>query len=143
MYPMSPPSKHFFTLLYGVLDTRANRFRYVAAGHPGPTLVRADGAVELNDATAIPLGVLEDVEFEEACITLEPGDRLFVYSDGAYESRDPAGNMIGRDVFNEWLGVRSSAVEESIDAIEHQLLAWTEGRELRDDVTLLGFEHCR
>ena len=58
----------------------------VAAGHPAPRVVRADGRVEALDAGGPLLGVVPDARFACAEATLAPGDALLLFSDGLTES---------------------------------------------------------
>jgi sigma-B regulation protein RsbU (phosphoserine phosphatase) len=79
--------EHFATLFYGVYDADRRTIRYVSCGHPSVVLVRANGDFELLDATSTVLGAFEDRLFEERSITMRPGDRLVLFSDGFSEAR--------------------------------------------------------
>jgi sigma-B regulation protein RsbU (phosphoserine phosphatase) len=82
----------YFTLLYGILDTKARRFDFTSAGHPGPIVVRARDAqaIELLEAEPPAVGFFPEAEFAEQSVTLEMGDRLYLYTDGLFESIRPA-----------------------------------------------------
>jgi len=141
VYPMDPEARLFFTIIYGVLDSETGEFRYVAAGHPGPLVVRSDGRVETHEATGIPIGVLSEAPYEEGIVQLQPGDRLFAYTDGVYEERNDGQQEFGVERMAEALtGLRGDGLDEAIEGLIDRLEAWRGDRQFRDDVTLLGLE---
>ncbi|MBK8915581.1 MAG: serine/threonine-protein phosphatase [Phycisphaerales bacterium] len=80
------PSQNFVTAVYGTIDTRTHELRVSRGGHPYPVLVSAAG--ELRELT--PEGPLLGVpdmpaEFDEVRVTLSPGDKLILYTDGLEE----------------------------------------------------------
>ncbi len=87
------PGNKFVSLWLGVLDTRAGTLRYVDAGH-GHWFVRPPGGtpqqVIVKEAAGVPLRVMEDHVYTSASMTLAPGTRIVLYSDGVVEQRDPA-----------------------------------------------------
>jgi serine phosphatase RsbU (regulator of sigma subunit) len=80
----------FITLSLGVLDLERRRFQYCSAGHLPILVRRAGGAVEeLGDGIAgLPLGIMPDSQYQQAEMTLEPGDVVVVYSDGVTDGRN-------------------------------------------------------
>ncbi len=78
----------FVTAFYGVFDPRDCSFVYASAGHNPPRVKRcSDGSMFiLNQAQAVPLGIMEDVEFPEARAELIPGDQVVLYTDGITEA---------------------------------------------------------
>jgi phosphoserine phosphatase RsbU/P len=79
--------EHFATLFYGVYQASTRTIRYVNCGHPAAVLVRANGDFELLEATATVLGAFKERGFEERSVTLGPGDRLVLFSDGFSEAQ--------------------------------------------------------
>jgi sigma-B regulation protein RsbU (phosphoserine phosphatase) len=77
----------FATLFYGVL-TSNGAFAYSNAGHQPPVLVRGSRTTVL-DAGGPILGVFDDAEFPEASLSLLPGDRIVVVSDGVTDATAP------------------------------------------------------
>ncbi len=76
----------FITFFYGELDVRSNRFTYCNAGHNPPYLVHKEGTVEELTTGGIILGMMEDVQYETATLSLKPGDRIVMYTDGITEA---------------------------------------------------------
>jgi sigma-B regulation protein RsbU (phosphoserine phosphatase) len=129
----------YFTIIYGVLDVPARRFDYVAAGHPGPVHVPAGGAARVLSSTATPIGLLPSVEFDEASLTLEPGDRFYLYTDGVTEAVDARDEELGQERFARSLeGSRGDAVTASLERVLTDLDEWRGGEPATDDVSLLG-----
>ena len=87
-------SEMFVTIFYGILDTRTGQLAYSNGGHNPPYVVRRGGAVEALPPTGgIVLGVFDDNVYRDAAATVEPGDAVFLYSDGITEAMDPAGAL--------------------------------------------------
>lgn len=137
-YPMERSSK-FFTIFYAVFDRETRRLSYCRGGHPTPMLFRADGSVENLEAGGTIIGLGGLTAFEDAEVSVRPGDRLFVYSDGVTEYANLDDEMFGEERLRALLQERR---EESIDAQCASVL--TEARafaglaEADDDITVLG-----
>ncbi len=81
LFPYDTATEQFATLMYGVLDVSTGDFRYVSAGHPGPIHLPAAGPPVILASPGFPIGLAEE-PYEERCIHLKAGDRLYLYSDG-------------------------------------------------------------
>lgn len=142
-YCKDPESKNFFlTLIYGVFDACTGQTRISAAGHPPPLLWRRSERVFIEStARGLPVGIIEDTEYEEEILLLEPGDRLFVFSDGIIECPSPTGELYGDERFRETLSATAhlpvAAVKKQISA---NLKAWHGSESFPDDVSLLILE---
>lgn len=143
-FPMERQTMLYFTLVYGILDTATGELRYVCAGNPGPIRASADGRVAVHDAPAVPIGLLPDSDYEESLLCLEPGDRVYLHSDGVSEERNAVGEVFGRERMMDIIAAsRPSAVEDSLDALIEAATRWRGGRQLRDDVAVVAFEYGR
>jgi sigma-B regulation protein RsbU (phosphoserine phosphatase) len=73
----------FVTIFYGVLNVRTGEVQYSNGGHNPPYLLRSSGGVEQLPLTGgFILGKIGQLEFDTAKVKLEPGDTLFLYTDG-------------------------------------------------------------
>jgi phosphoserine phosphatase RsbU/P len=75
----------FATAIYGIINVVSGEVRLSRAGHPSPTLVPGRGDQEIGDADiggGALLGVFPEEVYPSGVLTLAPGDRLFVHSDG-------------------------------------------------------------
>ncbi|MGH9898414.1 MAG: SpoIIE family protein phosphatase, partial [Pyrinomonadaceae bacterium] len=86
------PSNRFVTLFSAQLDHASGSFAYINAGHNPPFIARAaTGAIEVLEASGIPLGLVPETVFNESHAQLQCGDVLVIYSDGVSETNDPTG----------------------------------------------------
>ena len=86
----------FATAFIAKIDLRAGRAVYCSAGHPPTMLVRSEaGEVELLSVQSGVMGAFEGMGYETGSFSFEPGDILFMYTDGAIEARDAAGAFFG------------------------------------------------
>jgi serine phosphatase RsbU (regulator of sigma subunit)/pSer/pThr/pTyr-binding forkhead associated (FHA) protein len=90
--PFTSPMDRFVTLAVVLLDPARHVATLVSAGHPSPLLWRK-GSSALQDvvpkATAgLPLGMIEGCSYETCQINLQPGDNIFLFSDGVPEALD-------------------------------------------------------
>jgi sigma-B regulation protein RsbU (phosphoserine phosphatase) len=126
----------FVTAFYAVLDATNRTLAYSNAGHNPPILMDAEGNARFEKRGGVPLGVFRDSRYYEYYETIEPGQILVLYTDGATEATNPAGEEFGDDRLVE--AVRSSremTAREMIDFLHNNLMEWTEGRGAHDDVT--------
>jgi serine phosphatase RsbU (regulator of sigma subunit) len=72
----------FATALYGIIDTQTLEVTLARAGHPPPYILRANGALEEVPCDGPLLGIFPDEPFDCVRVTLAPGDRMLIYTDG-------------------------------------------------------------
>lgn len=140
-FQMSTQGELYFTMAYGVLDLQTGEFKYVSAGHPA--IVHAsDADVRFLPNSNFPVGWLDDAEYEADSIILQPGDRLFLYSDGvpeAFHGEDQT--QYGDDRLLDMLRVHaSSPITGGVDALFDSVIAWCQPASPSDDVSILGCE---
>jgi sigma-B regulation protein RsbU (phosphoserine phosphatase) len=138
-FPMDR-TRQYFTLVYGVIDVSTGRFRYVTAGHPSPVLLPRGGPPAVVAGAGLPIGMFDHASYEEASLTLEPGDRLYFYTDGVIEALDASEDEFGHPrLLAEIAGRRGQPLRESLDGIALAVGQWCNGR-IKDDVSLLAME---
>jgi len=91
----------YFTLLLGFLDLETGRVDYTQCGHPNPAIIGANGKVVFKGNSGMPIGLIEDAEYEQDSLYLEPGDRLLFYSDGFTECENDAGEQLEEEGFGK------------------------------------------
>jgi sigma-B regulation protein RsbU (phosphoserine phosphatase) len=141
-FPWDSAAEQFFTLVYGVLNLRTWEWRYVSAGHPPPILLTRDAAtpVPLTGASGLPIG-LGETGYQEEVVTLRPGDRLYIYSDGVPEAMNTAGVQFGTKRMMAALSEsRGQTLTESLAGLWNGVEAWCAGAGLHDDVSLLSLD---
>jgi len=133
--------EEFFTISYLLINPHTGQVRYSNGGHPPPLLLRSDGSVERLDAGGTLIGIGKLVDFEEGATRLQPGDRLFMYTDGITEHTSTDNEVYGEARFLEQLLAGSETTLEEVT--RDTLIALREfgGSTLPvDDVTLIGIE---
>jgi PAS domain S-box-containing protein len=132
----------FCTLIYGVLDLRSGALNYVTAGHPPPLRVGPSGVEICPVAPGMPIGVVEDSEYEEIQVDLQLGDRILMYTDGATETADKVDEMYDENNLLKDLSDLSNSLspDETLSQVMLNLRAWAGTEALDDDVTLLLIE---
>jgi serine phosphatase RsbU (regulator of sigma subunit) len=130
----------FATVLYGILDRRTGQLAFARAGHEPPILALAAGGTEIVPWSAgQPLGLLEDPDLEEQRLTIPPGASLLIYSDGANDSLNPAGESFGRGALAEHFGVLYGSPAQAVcDRLWETLVSFQGDASQFDDVTLVA-----
>jgi phosphoserine phosphatase RsbU/P len=109
------PLDLFVTVFYGVFDPASGVLRYANGGHNPPYLRRADGAVTtLDGAGGIVLGALPGAEYPAHSFTLEPSERLVLYTDGVTEACNAAGEEYGVERLRREIAAHGAAAPEVI-----------------------------
>jgi serine phosphatase RsbU (regulator of sigma subunit)/catechol 2,3-dioxygenase-like lactoylglutathione lyase family enzyme len=127
----------YATIFFAEYDDQTRQLRYSNCGHPPAFLLRRDQAVERLESTSTVLGLFErwDCAIEER--QLYPGDTLALYTDGATESSDLAGEEFGEGRLLEALNqYRELSWQELLAAVTAQLRQFSP-REQADDITLI------
>ena len=132
----------FVTVWLAVIDIHTGKGVVVNAGHEHPVLKHKDGSYELiKYRHSMAVAMIRGVPYNQHDIQLEPGDRIFVYTDGLPEARRGDGEFFGTDRMIE-------AMNKYTDADLHDLLVnmkkevdiFVDGEEQYDDMTMLGFD---
>ncbi len=76
------------------VDTEHRTARYSAAGHP-PLLRWRQGSLERIESNGLLFGMLEECDYPVRALTIQPGDRVLLYSDGVIESENGHGEFFG------------------------------------------------
>ncbi len=133
-YPLERFDK-FFTVIILVYDPQTRELCYCNAGHPPGVLVRQRGGSITLETGGVPVGIGDGGGYEEARVTLEAGDLLFIYTDGLVELEDAAGEPLSSHrlevALRDW---RGSDVETVVHGVE-QMARLHRARPPLDDLT--------
>jgi adenylate cyclase len=133
----------FVTIFAAILDLGSGELRYCNAGHENPYRLRP-GDPELRrivDGDGPPLCAMSDYEYRSACAQLAPGEMLCLMTDGVTEAQDPTGALYGHARAERLIVdlVRSNAsARELVTALQADVLAFADGAEPHDDLTILA-----
>lgn len=127
------------------LDARTGKLVFANAGHVLPYLLRHKSPHwEMLEASGLPLGKSIDSDYSSTAIelTLEVGDRLFLYTDGLAEEESPSGEAFGYDRLEALLNANVDAEPEALhDIIMDALRVHCRGTAYTDDVTIVVVTH--
>jgi serine phosphatase RsbU (regulator of sigma subunit) len=130
---------HFATGVFGLVDLAAGELTLVRAGHPPPFLLRPDSAVRSVGEGSPAIGLVKEAVYRESRERFEPGDTLLLFTDGATEISNAAGNELGEDGLRGMLDRgRFAAGRGALEWLEKQLLEYSQRIRLPDDLTLLS-----
>ena len=133
------PPEVYITLFVGLLDPPRRELHYVNAGHNPQFLLRADGGIERLDSTGLPIGLLPGRGFEARTIAVEPGDLLFLYTDGAVEAPNENGEFFDADRLQQALVAASAeGIDEVLVSVERAVRAFRGEADPADDATMLA-----
>ena len=133
------PPEVYITLFVGLLDPPRRELRYVNAGHNPQFLLRAGGGIERLDATGLPVGLLPGHGFEERHVQVEPGDLLFLYTDGAVEAPNESGDFFDADRLQQALVAASAeGIDEVLVSVERAIRTFRGPADPADDATMLA-----
>lgn len=137
-FPMDQHNGKFFTLWYGVYDVPSRSIRYATAGHPPAAAFVHGELLNLGRANLV-VGVLDDPIYRNDSISLPPDSRVYLFSDGVYEAKDPDGKAFGRDRLQDVLAEAQQlpAPQSRTEFVIQALREWKGYRPLEDDVSLL------
>jgi sigma-B regulation protein RsbU (phosphoserine phosphatase) len=137
---------NFFTITYLIINTQSGETIYSNAGHPYPILLHKNQTIELLNQKGPIIGAGDlnfldgpKIRFEESQLKIEPGDKLFVYTDGIVEYQNDKQEFYGDDRFYKSLKKQENeSVQNMIDQCIKSLMEFGNNTSPQDDITLLG-----
>ena len=133
----------FVTVWLGILDLTTGAMRCANAGHEYPALLRSGGDYELyKEPHGLALAAMEDMPFKDYELQLNPGDRLFVYTDGVPEAINEAEEQYGTErMLKKLNAVKDSPLSGILPALRKDIDDFAGSAEQFDDITMLGLTY--
>lgn len=130
----------FVTAWACLIEISTGRTVYVNAGHNPPVLRRKDGQFEyLRARPGFVLAGMEGIRYRQAEITLEPGDVLYLYTDGVTEATDAALTLYGEDrLLTSLNSIGDVTAQALLEKVTTDLTAFVNGAAQADDITMVG-----
>jgi phosphoserine phosphatase RsbU/P len=127
--------RRFVTLFYALYDSATRVLTYTNAGHNPPLVLRRAGSCERLAIGGTVTGIFDEGTFEEGRVTLEPGDRLVLYTDGITEARSAGGDEFEDEGLLRTLErCRRLDAQSIVDAVFNDVGTFA-GGSLQDDAT--------
>jgi len=129
----------FVTAWMGFLNIKTGELRFANAGHNPPLLKRADGSFQyLKTRPGFVLAGMEGIRYRKNELQLQPGDRIFLYTDGVTEAINEEQALYGEERLLSTLDRQANADPQSVcDAVKADVDAFAGAVEQFDDITML------
>ncbi len=133
--------RKFATAAAATFNAWDGSFTYVYAGHP-PMLIRRNGrweSLEKSDDHALPVGIINDMRFQQCAVTLQHGDFLFIYSDALTDIIMESGNE--EDMIDALIGmmnrIDTDHLETFYTGLVKKLIEINGSTQFGDDLTFI------
>jgi len=131
----------FITAWMGFLETETGLVRFVNAGHNPPVLIRGGKAELIQQRANVMLAAAEGVRYREQTLQMEPGDFLYLYTDGVTEATNSAEELYESDrllaVLSRDYGTGAEACEAMCRAVKEDIDRFVGDAPQFDDITML------
>ncbi len=133
------PEEMFVTVWLGILEISTGKLTCSDAGHEYPLLINADGSLRVvKEVHGFVLGAMEMVRYRSYSLLLEPGDSVFVYTDGVTEADNIEKELFGMDRLTDAVSESGNpAPRELVEQIEAKVRAFAADAPQADDMTML------
>ena len=133
----------FVTVWLGILEISTGKLTAANAGHEYPALKQQDGGFALlKDIHGFVLGGMDSVKYREYELQLEPGAKLFLYTDGVPEATDAANHMFGTKRMLAALNAEPEAAPvQLLGRVRSAVDSFVDDAEQFDDLTMLCMEY--
>ena len=132
----------FVTVWLGILELSTGKLVAANAGHEYPALKRPDGSFEIfKDKHGFVIGGMEGMKYREYELQLEPGTRLFVYTDGVTEATDAEEKLFGEERMLAALNEEAATPKQVLENVRHAVDGFVGDAEQFDDLTMLCLEY--
>ncbi|MEM9740983.1 MAG: fused response regulator/phosphatase [Pseudomonadota bacterium] len=134
-------TEHYFTILLAHADLKSGRVEICQAGHPHPLVQRKGGEIEFPGSGGLPVGLIFGADYDGFAVQMQPGDRLFLGSDGITECENAAGEMLENEGLADMLhGLAGLKGPRLLEALAWDLSAHNGDKDFADDVSGVLFE---
>ncbi len=132
----------FATVFCGIIDTRTGEVRFANAGHNPPLIMDNQGIRYLTLQAGFVLGPMPDTPYVTERITLQPGDMLFLYTDGVTEASNLEEELYGEpQLLNALQQAPKGSFAEMFRHIRAQVAQHAIGAPQSDDITMVAITY--
>ena len=129
----------FVTAWMGILDLKTGLIKFANAGHNPPLVKHKNGTYEyLKGKVNFVLAGMDMVKYKEQELQLQPGDKIYLYTDGVTEAHNSQNELFGEERLLESLNsTKGMSVEEICKKVKKDVDAFVADGEQFDDITML------
>ena len=130
----------FVTFLLVMINSDTHEITLVNAGHMAPFHRKTDGTVDLvgEDYADLPIGIMEDVEYQSYSFHLAPGESLTMYTDGLNEQDNGRDELFGIEAIGELVKQHQDTATERGERILQAVTDFSAGAIQGDDMCLVA-----
>lgn len=145
IFSLEDLDSQYFTIVYGILNTKTSDFSYVSAGHPGVLHISGSGKAEIYHSDGLAIGFCPDCDYDVRNLKLDEGARIIFYSDGINEVVNESGVMFGHEkVKDSLLANRHDNIKFSLDELISNADSWQQNmKKFSDDISIVAMERAR
>lgn len=132
----------FVTIFLGSYNISSGRIVYANGGHVPPFLIGREGVGNVGEATGTIVGMLEQQEYRNAELRLQPGETLLLYTDGFPEARSKTGEFFGPGRIRIFLERHTDSSPQVLCEAALREISAFQNQNLADDITLLALRRC-
>ena len=133
----------FVTVWMGILDLRTGEVEFACAGHNPPVICHDDGTVEFaKSRPGLVLAAMEGTRYKRQMLKLEPGDTIFLYTDGVTEATNANEELFGDDRLLQTLReARGMEPAEICPFVKSKIDEFVGDAPQFDDITMLALKY--
>jgi phosphoserine phosphatase RsbU/P len=136
-FPMEGHNDMYFSVWYGVYNSRSRDLDYCSGGHPPALLCTPENQVMTLSSGGTVIGALSYSQYRTGRVTIPSGSQLYLFSDGAYEIGRPGAEMMTHHEFAKLVGGIQGP--ERLEAILNAIRKQHGNGEFEDDFSLMEF----
>lgn len=141
VFQMEDHDGMYFSIWYGIYDKRESKLTYSAAGHPPVIQIGAtDRRPRRLGTKGMAIGIMPICRPPRELVTVAPGDRLYVFSDGVFEIVTTDGREWSYDEFEQEVIAHPLPVDQEARRIYDRVKEISSKKELDDDFSLVVVE---
>ena len=132
----------FVTILFGIIDLTTGKLKFANAGHEDLIIYDENKGFDiLKTKHDIPIGAISNYQYKNHEVTLNKGNKLFLYTDGILDAVDRNNKQFGIDNLLKTLNkYKDNNTKKITEYIMKTLENYREDRQQFDDITMLCFE---
>ena len=133
----------FVTVWMGIIDLRSGHIEFASAGHNPPAVRHEDGSVEfIPSKSGLVIAAMENVQYRQQVYDLNPGDTLFLYTDGVTEATNSKDELFGDARLLETLAKgKDLETAEICKFVKKEIDSFVQDAPQFDDITMLGVKY--
>lgn len=132
----------FATVFCAILNTANGEVRFANAGHNPPLFMDAQGIRYLAMKSGFVLGPMAGTTYETERLIMQPGDTLFLYTDGVTEAANQDNELYGEtQLLNSLKQKRGERLASTIQLIRDELKEHANGAAQSDDITMVAITY--